>query len=404
VAEPATAAPVADHLDSAWHRGLLDELCAIERPSASPGERQAAQWVVARLAELGIEGRIEEDQLNGTFWWTLGSTAIGGVLAGLAGRRGRRFLGAALGAVAAAAAADEMPLGRRRLRSLLPRRAVSQVVAELGPADAERTVVVMAHHDAAHSGFLFSPETPETLERLFPGLLSEHLDTSPPLMWPVVGAPLLAGLGAATGSRRLAAAGAAVSAIVAAIFADIGRSEVVPGANDNGTGVLGMLAVARALSERPPENVRVLLASTSEEALNEGTAAFADRHFPKLPRESTFFLCLETIGSPHPLVLRGEGMLRMHEYPPRALALLDGLADELGIPLFPNLRTRNATDGIFPLAAGYECAVISSVTRLKQLANYHWPTDTPENVRYDTLADAIRLAEATVRRLDERWL
>jgi hypothetical protein len=28
----------------------------------------------------------------------------------------------------------------------------------------------------------------------------------------------------------------------------------------------------------------------------------------------------------------------------------------------------------------------------------------PENVDYGTLADAIRLAEAAVRRLDERWL
>ena len=46
----------------------------------------------------------------------------------------------------------------------------------------------------------------------------------------------------------------------------------------------------------------------------------------------------------------------------------------------------------------------SSVTDLKQPANYHWPTDVAENVDYGTLADAIRLSEAVVRRLDERWL
>jgi hypothetical protein len=45
-----------------------------------------------------------------------------------------------------------------------------------------------------------------------------------------------------------------------------------------------------------------------------------------------------------------------------------------------------------------------SVTDLKQPSNYHWPTDTPENVNYDTLADACRLVEAIVRRLDDRWL
>jgi hypothetical protein len=132
--------------------------------------------------------------------------------------------------------------------------------------------------------------------------------------------------------------------------------------------------------------------------------AFARRHFDELPRESTFFLTIDTVGSPDLLVLRGEGMIRMREYPPRALALLDGLAAELGIKLRPNLRLRNATDGIYPLAAGYECASLCSVTDLKQPANYHWPTDVPENVDYGTVADAVRLTAAVVRRLDERWL
>jgi hypothetical protein len=132
--------------------------------------------------------------------------------------------------------------------------------------------------------------------------------------------------------------------------------------------------------------------------------AFARRHFASLPPESTFFLSIDTVGSPHLLVLRGEGMIRMREYPPRSLALLDGLAEELGIWLFPNLRLRNATDGIIPLASGYECAALCSVTDLKQPANYHWPTDVPENVDYGTLTDAVRLAETVVRRLDERWL
>ena len=82
----------------------------------------------------------------------------------------------------------------------------------------------------------------------------------------------------------------------------------------------------------------------------------------------------------------------MREYPPAALALLDGLAEQLGIELLPNLRLRNATDGLDAARAGYQCATLCSVTDLKQPANYHWPTDTAENVDYETLADAIRLS------------
>jgi Zn-dependent M28 family amino/carboxypeptidase len=277
------------------------------------------------------------------------------------------------------------------------------VVAELGPAGAERTVVLVAHHDAAHPGLLFHPAIPETLFGLFPSIL-ERSDTSPGLMWPVVGGPATVAAGALTGSRPLMGLGTIVSAGSALVFADIGARDAVPGANDNATGVAALLAIARALAERPTESVRVILVSTSEEALCEGMQAFGERHFGDLPRERTFILSLDTLGSPHLLVLRGEGMFGVKEYPPESLALLDGLAQELGIWLFPNLRLRNATDGVFPLAAGYQCASLCSCTELKQPSNYHWPTDTPENVDYGTLADGIRLAEAVVRRLDERWL
>jgi Peptidase family M28 len=381
----------------------VEALSAIHRPSASAGEREAAEWLVTRLAEHGAEARIETEDVHGTYWWPLGLASVAGALGGVAALRGRRVLGAALGAIGAAAAVDDLPPRRRQLRRALPRRTAHNVVAELGPPGAERTVVLVAHHDAAHPGLLFHPAIPETLFRVSPKLI-ERTDTSPGLMWPVVGGPAAVAAGAVIGSRRLTALGTVLSAGSALTFVDIGARDAVPGANDNATGVAALLAIARALAERPTERIRVMLVSTSEEALCEGMQAFGARHFEGLPRDRTFFLSLDTLGSPHLLVLRGEGMLGVREYPREALALLDGLAEELGIWLFPNLRLRNATDGIFPLAAGYQCASVCSCTDLKQPANYHWPTDTPGNVNYGTLADGIRLAEATVRRLDERWL
>jgi hypothetical protein len=394
----------APHLDQDWLRGLVETLASIHRPTASQGERVAAEWVAGRLRELGAAGaRVEAEQVHGTFWWPLGLAATAGVGAGIAGLRGRRVLAGALAGVVGAAAADDLPPGSRTLRSLLPQRTATTVIAELGPPDAERTVVLVAHHDAAHAGLLYHPAIPEAIFGRFPWLI-ERVDTSPPLMAPVVAVPLLVGAGALTGSRGLLKAGMALSALSAAALAEIALRDTVPGANDNATGVAALLAVARSLVERPTESVRVMLVSSSEEALCEGMQAFSKRYFGGLPRESTFFLTLDTLGSPHLLVLRGEGMIRMREYPARSLSLLDGLADELEIPLFENLRLRNATDGIIPLAAGYECAALCSCTRLKQPANYHWPTDVPENVDFGTLSDAVRLAEAVVRRLDERWL
>ena len=356
-----------------------------------------------RLGEEGAPARLEEEPSNGGYWWPLGLAASAGLLAGAAAGRARRLLAAGIGALATAAAVDDLPPSGRRLRRLLPKRSAWNVVASIGPEDAEHTVVLSAHHDSANSGWIYSPAIPETIDRVAPWAF-EKVDTSPPLMAPVVGAPALVAAGALTGRPGLLRAGMLLSAAVMASLAQIGASETVPGANDNGTGVVVLLALARALAERPPERVRLVFLSTSEEATCEGMHHFARRHFGDLPRERTFFLCLDTLGAPHLLVLRGEGMLRMREYPAESLALVDGLAEELGIDLFPNLRLRNATDAIYPLAAGYQCAAVCSCTHLKQPGNYHWPTDVPENVDFDTVGDAIRLSEAVVRRLDESWL
>ncbi len=393
---------------AAWMRERLEEMCAIERPSASPGERRAAEWLAAQLRDAGAPNvRIEEEPgANGTFWWPIGLLAGAGAAAGLAARRGgakRRALATATGAAAVALLADELPPGRRRFRRMLPKRRAHHVVAEMGSENAERTIVLLGHHDAPHTAFFFNPVITETVGENAPWVF-ENTDTSPPLMWPAVAGPALVAAGAALGSRRLTGLGTAVSAGTAAVMAHIGTGDVVPAANDNGTSNVAQIALARMLAERPLENTRVLFLSTSEEALCEGMGLFMERHAHELPRESTFFLCHEILGSPHLLVLRGEGMLGMREYPRQSLELLDSTAEELGIDLFPNLRLRNATDTVFPLAAGYQCAAICSCNRWKNPSNYHWQTDTPENVDYGTVADAIRLSEAVIRKLDRRWL
>jgi len=383
-------------------RSWLEELEVIERPSASEGEREAAEWLVERFGELGAEARIEAEPAHGTYWWPLGVGAALGALGGIAALRGRRLLGGVIAAAAAVGMATDFPPGKRLLRRALPRRTTYNVVCELGPADAERTVVVISHHDAAHSGLVFHPELPNIADRL--GMI-ERTDTSPPLMAPVVGGPVLAALGALTGKRLLSKLGIFLGLGSAAAMAEIGLRKVVPGANDNGTAVVSLLALAEQLVAEPTSDLRVILLSVgSEESFSEGIKAFGERHFDELPRESTFFLCLESTGSPHLLVLRGEGFLKMREYPPRSLALMDGLAEELGIRLFPNLRLRSGTDGLESLAAGYETAVLCSCTDLKQPANYHWWHDLAENVDFDTVADGVRLSEAAIRRLDERWL
>jgi len=224
-------------------------------------------------------------------------------------------------------------------------------------------------------------------------------------MFPVFGGPALAAIGSLLASRRTRIAGGIVAAGAAAVIGQIGTTRVVPGANDNVTGVVALIELARRLAEEPTSDLRVLLVSTgSEESFMEGMRAFMESHGPVLPLENTFVLAVDTVGSPHLTAIRGEGMLVMNEYPREGLAVVDRAAEELGIRLFPNLRLRNATDGLIALKRGYRCACLGSVTDYKAPANYHWRTDTADNVDYGSVADAVRLCERIVRRLDERWL
>src|SRR5262245_27718239 len=141
------AAVLERELDPARLRAEVEQLASIDRPTASEGEREAAEWVRARLVEAGVEARLEREDSNGGYWWPLGLTAAAAAVAGIATLRGHRRFGAALGAAACAAAIDDLPPRSLRLRRLLPRRDSWNVVGQLGPDDAERTVVVVAHHD-----------------------------------------------------------------------------------------------------------------------------------------------------------------------------------------------------------------------------------------------------------------
>ena len=385
--------------DQAWLRARLEELERIYRPSASEGERRAAEWLVGQFRELGAEARIEAEAAHGTYWWPLGIGTALGALGGILSLRGRRRLGAALGALGAAGIASEFPPHQRHLRAPLPKRTTYNVVCEIGDPDAERTVVVSAHHDSARSGLVFHPALPQIADRL--GLI-ERADTSPPLMAPVIGGPLLVALGALTKIKALTKLGTLLGIGATAAMAEIGSRKVVPGANDNGTAVVSLLALAKRLAEQPAPGVRVILLSAgAEESFSEGIKAFGERHFDELPTATTTFIVLESTGSPHLLVLRGEGFLKMYEYPAPTLELLDTAAAELGIWLYPNLRLHNGTDGMEVLAAGYESAVIAGCDDLKQPSNYHWPNDLAENVDFGTVADGIRLSEAAIRRLGE---
>lgn len=394
------ASPLGTELASL--RATVEELAGWERAACSPGERRAADWIARRLGDTGAAARIEEEEAFEGFARPLALLCGLGAVAGLLGlRSGTRRVATALGLAAAAAIAEDISNGPRLFRRLIMRpRPTWNVVAEAGDPDGERTLVLLAHHDAAPTGLIFDPGLQRLLGDAVPGLL-ERRDTSLPLWWPVVAGPVLAAAGAARGDRVMARIGLATCLASAAVFADIARSPVTPGANDNLTGVAVLVALAERLAREPVSGVRVLLVSCgSEEVLQGGIRGFAARHFPRLDRERTSFLNIETVGSPELIMLEGEGPLVMEDYHARGFRdRIARAADRAGVHLRRGMRARSSTDSVIPNRAGYPTATLTSMDRYKALTEYHRLTDTPDNVEYQTVADAASVAEALVRQM-----
>lgn len=230
MSSPAATTHPSAGAEEATLREVVETLAPLARRAGSPEEQQAAHWIAERLQRAGARARVEEEQFRDGYARQLLPLAVASTLAGAAVSAGRsRRLAGAIGALAVAAIVDDASNGVRVWRRLVSRpQPTWNVVAGAGDSAGERTLVVMAHHDAAPTGQVFDQTLQREMAERFPGIV-ERIDTSLPLWWPVVAGPALVALGAVTGRRALGAAGTALSAAEIALGADIARSPVVPG-------------------------------------------------------------------------------------------------------------------------------------------------------------------------------
>ena len=383
---------------------VIGALAPLERRAGDPGEERAAHWIAERLRAAGAAADVEAEQFYDGYARVISPLAGASLAAGTAALATRGRTRRAAGMLAAAVTglvADDISNGPRLARRVIAARKTTwNVVGRAGDPGAARTLVVLAHHDAAPTGAIFDDRFQAWLGERFPGIL-ERIDTSLPLWWAMLAGPGLVGLGALRGRRGMIGAGVVASAVGVAAFEDIARSPIVPGANDNLTAVAALVALAERLRAEPVPGLRVLLVSCgAEEVVQGGIYGFAARHFPVLERERTWFLNLETVGSPKLMMLEGEGPVIMEDYFDRDFRdLVARCAERAGVPMRRGMRARNSTDAVIPSRAGYPTTTLASMDRYKALSHYHQLSDTPENVDLRTVRAAVTVTEAVAREL-----
>lgn len=392
-------------IDAILHE-VIETLAPIERPPCSPGERAAAQWLHSRFSAIAhTDVALEDEPSWGTFPPTATFLGLAGILAALLALRGHQRLSAPLALATFAGIVDEAHNGPRILRRLIRRRlATVNLIARTGDPNAPHTLVVLAHHDAPQTGLVFDQTLQRKLHERAPHII-ERFKTPLPQWWIGLAGPLATALGSLARHprpRRLAArTGLLLGLLSSALIADLWRNPTVPGANDNLSGVAALVALAELLAANPIPDLRVLLVSCgAEETLQDGIRAFLATHRHELDPATTHFINLDTIGSPHLVLLEAEGPIRMEHYTgPWLRDLLAQRARALDIELHRGYRARASTDSVIPSRASYPTATLVSITPWRAPANYHLPSDIPANLDYDTVARAVRLVFDVARQL-----
>ena len=370
-----------------WVSMLADEV-GPRRPTTE-AERTAAELVRERLATAGIQARLEGFNGYSTFAAPLGlgvALAVAPALLPPERRAMRSFLALA----GAAALASEGGLVHTPVSDLLSRRPSQNVVATVEPAgEVKRTVCLMCHLDTSRSGLLFHPRTVRFLN---PFLRARGAAGAVQATEPLAGRHPV--------GRRMLAAARALLAVAGGLMVERElRGEDVPGANDDASGVAvaANLAVERAAN--PLEHTRlVFLATGCEESGLLGSQAFLRAH----DTDGWLFVNFDNVGGDATLrYVTREGVGTRWDADPLLVGLAGRIADqrpELGL---------QSSDG--PIGLTYDVSPVLArggrgITFVAGdggvLPNYHWPTDTTENVDPRALTRALEVGREMLIRID----
>jgi hypothetical protein len=359
-------------------------LAAITRDSAGAGERESARWIAERLTAIGVEDvAIEPYRAPRRFAWTHLLHAAAGLTAAL---RGSRALALATIASYELEVSGRAPWSRR----LVPQGQGDNVVALL-PAQGERrrTLVLVAHHDAARTGWMWDPRIVKA------GATRRNRRHATD---PSAGPLALAAAGIASGTKAGRVLGGVLFATSAALLVDTARSPTVPGANDNASGVAAVIELCARLVAEPLDGVEVLAAFPgAEESGMGGMAAFLDDH--PLDPATTFVLGLDTVGSGRPVIATAEATLWPHAYREADVTLVEQAARRAGLQPPERWRLGGWTDPILATYRGLPAVSLLSVDAQGHHSNYHVLDDTPERVDHSCVERCVAIAEAVARSL-----
>ncbi len=388
---------------------IVRELCSFEgRLAGTDAERRAANRLAERLRELGRRVEVEPTYVHPQ----LGLIYAAHCLVGLVGSLVAVAVPAVgFGLVLFAATSMYLDLNARfyLLRRLFFRRASQNVISKGRRRNARARLVISAHYDAARGGSAFSPRRMRLFARLqralpFPVSPARVLFWSLAVLVPILGARM------AELDSNLVSLLQLVPTLVLLVsifsFVELALADVVPGANDNASGVAAAISLAAALERKPPRSLDVWVVLTgAEECLMQGMRSFLRTHRADLDPRNTFLINFDSVGKGEVRYEVGEGPAVTFDLDSRLTELCAAIAEadsENGNHFRASpLRHGFATDVLPARLARIPGTTITCLERDAIVpANFHTAADVPAALDPAALERAGEFAFELVAQLD----
>jgi hypothetical protein len=364
------------------------------RRACSQAEAEAGRALVAWLQERGVPARLEPVRGYSSFGPPY-LAMLGGALAGGLLQRSRRRrlaqIGHALAVAGFVTSGLESDLRYTPVSRLFSREPSANVVATVAAGgEARRRICLCGHMDSTRSGLMFHPRIIRRLSLLLqiPALSSTVLALG----------PRLRGLPRGRAVQTLALGGLGFS--VAMLAERELRGQDVPGASDNASGAAIAAQLLVECASQPLEHTQVdLLITGCEESGVLGAQAYvrADRERSR----RTVFLNFDTLGGDVPVtyVMREPGGFGRPATPwlVQVLERISARRPELGL-VAGRSTAGLPTDATVALANGADAVTL--LAQGETIPNYHWPTDTYENVEPRTIECALEVGRELLREVE----
>lgn len=378
-------------------RDYLEGLCRwSHRGSTTENERQAAEYLREQMTELGLDARCEHFVSPTSFSWVYLIIYGGFFVAGWVGWS-HPFWGVLLCGLMLAFFYGECTSKWKAVANMLPKKPSQNVLSVLRNEDARKKVVFVAHYDSSKSGLSFHPSIVGSFRNSFVVSVVLMLVLTQTLVIRYFG-----GGGSLLALARFVSTAYMLLPIILLAHREM-FGHYVQGAADNASGVAAMLGVAEKLAKNPPKTLEAWFVATGCEEVNlVGMVAFMRAHQYELNHGTTYFINFDNLGKGSLRYITGEGMLRVYPSSPEMVCIAEGLtAKKEYADARPYVYRRASLDALVASSRGFKVLSLMGLDEADNIAHWHWPTDTIENVDLALAEEASDFALEIASALDE---